>query len=120
MDKTKAKTTDTKIKRKSTWPSLVEKKQAEREVQLAFQRDRMAWFERDEHKPIRNCTCSCGNTFSIHARDLACIAFKEVKDKEGRVVLEKGKPKKEPVTITRRLAKTACPKCLSNWIKSFT
>lgn len=107
--------------KKATWESSAEREKAEEEVRQQLEKDKTAWFDRDEYKTPRACICLCGNTFKAQARELQCLAVRKVKDKDGRDVLEKdGKPKTEPVTVTKCLTKKACPKCSSNWIKSFT
>ena len=107
--------------KKATWVSPAEKEKADEEALQQLEKDKTAWFDRDEHKTPRTCVCLCGNTFKTQARELQCLAVRKVKDKDGQDVFGKdGKPKTEPVTVTKYLTKTTCPKCSSNWIESFT
>lgn len=81
-----------------------------------------AWFKRDEHSVIRDCTCFCGHVFKSKARLLLCSELRQVKDRDGGVVLDKnGTVKTKNVDVTRCLSLEHCPKCQSehNWIQSF-
>ena len=79
------------------------------------------WFERDEYRTVRNCTCLCGHRFKSQARELPCVESQEVKDKEGRPIIgQDGHIKTQPVTVKRLLSKVGCPKCSSYWLKDFT
>ena len=83
-------------------------------------KDDKTWFERDEHKPVRTCTCVCGDVFKSEARDLTCIQLREVKDKNGRPVFDKhGNREIKKVVVKRMLSKWSCKKCSSNWLESF-
>ncbi len=80
-----------------------------------------SWFEREEYKSIRKCTCACGHIYESEARDLPCLVKQERKDSHGGLVRDtNGNQEFDDVTVTRIISKKYCPKCRTHSLVDFT
>lgn len=67
------------------------------------------WFEREEHKPVRKCTCHCGATYESQARSI--IRVGEERNKKGEL---------EEISWKDILSLRACPACMKHHPKTFS